>query len=172
MNAPDGVLRWRSLVDKRKYSNSAITTDLVLAVMWQEEANGDPWAIRYEPNYQYFYNHKGRYALYDVNQSVTGNRLRAINILGQTEMSAQSHSWGLMQIIGAAARERGFMPKYLTELCDPEVNIIFGTKHLYEWGFNWGKVNLREALERWNGSSAYAEEVLAKLSVIEGLNKV
>jgi soluble lytic murein transglycosylase-like protein len=75
--------------------------------------------------------------------------------------------------MGAAARECGFKPEYLSELCDPAANIVFGTKHLYSWGFNYGKVtNLAEALTRWNGSNTYAHEVLAKFDVVRGVTRV
>jgi len=46
-----------------------------------------------------------------------------------TERILQRTSWGLMQIMGAVARERGFRG-WLTELCDPQANLEWGCKHL------------------------------------------
>ena len=47
----------------------------------------------------------------------------------QTELLAQQTSWGLMQFMVAVARERGFRG-WLTELCDPAVNLEWGCRHL------------------------------------------
>jgi soluble lytic murein transglycosylase-like protein len=162
---PESVAKWEPLI-KGAIPYPEISIDLVLALIWQESA-GDPWAIRHEYAYQYFFNHKDNYALYDKNQSVSGNRIKAQTILGLTEFFAQSTSWGLLQIMGAAARERGFKARYLSELCDPEVNLMFGIKHLHEWGFNYGKLDLQPALTRWNGSAQYAGEVIEKLGLVQ-----
>jgi len=161
---PEAVARWEPLI-KGNIPYPEISVDLVLALIWQESA-GNEWAIRHEYAYQYFYNYKDHYALYDRNQSVSGNRIKAQTILGLTEFFAQSTSWGLLQIMGAAARERGFKARYLSELCDPQANLLFGLKHLHEWGFNYGKLDIKPALTRWNGSAQYAGEVIEKLGLV------
>jgi soluble lytic murein transglycosylase-like protein len=160
------VTRWEAAVNKWKHPHPAITVELVLALIWVE-SDGDPWAVRYESNYQYFYDYKRKQSLYDKTQDRRANRAFAL-LLGSTEFSLQSTSFGLCQIMGAAARERGFGGKWLTELCDPDINIKFGTQHLFEWGFNYGKVtDLDEALARWNGSASYPPKVMAKLEVLK-----
>ena len=46
-----------------------------------------------------------------------------------TELLGQQTSWSLMQPMGGTMRERGFRG-WLTELCDPAVNLEWGCKHL------------------------------------------
>jgi len=164
-NIPEAVAKWEPLI-RGNIPYPEISVDLVLALIWQESA-GNEWAIRYEPGYQYFYNYKDGYPLYDGSQSVAGNRIKSQGMLGNTEFMAQSTSWGLLQIMGAAARERGFKARYLSELCDPRANLLFGLKHLHEWGFNYGKLDIQPALTRWNGSAQYAGEVIEKLGLVQ-----
>jgi hypothetical protein len=46
------------------------------------------------------------------------------------EWWAQQASWGLMQVMGAVARECGFHGNYLSQLLDPEEGTEFGCRHL------------------------------------------
>lgn len=46
------------------------------------------------------------------------------------EWWGQQASWGLMQMMGAVARERGFTGAFLNELHDPVLNIEIGCRHL------------------------------------------
>ncbi|MCC8991727.1 MAG: transglycosylase SLT domain-containing protein [Streptococcus sp.] len=48
----------------------------------------------------------------------------------RTEQRARAMSWGLMQIMGQVARERGFSGAFLSELCLPEVGIEYGCRQL------------------------------------------
>lgn len=160
------VSRWEAQINKWKHPYPEITTELVMALIWVE-SDGDPWAVRYEPGYQYFYDHKRKLALYDNDHSAGVNRNRASSVLGSTEFTCQSQSYGLLQLMGAAARERGFTQRWLTEMFDPELNIKFGTLHLYEWGFARGTKDLTEALTRWNGSDTYPAKVFAKLELLK-----
>jgi len=47
-----------------------------------------------------------------------------------TEWSGQRTSWGLMQVMGANAREHGFRGRFFTDLCEPEVGLEFGCRFL------------------------------------------
>lgn len=67
-------------------------------------------------------------------------------ITDSTETVLQQTSWGLMQLMGATARElgyRGFIPN----LCNPET------------GIHWGCLHLRRLIKRfddvWDGVAAY-----------------
>ncbi len=162
MPPPDSVLRWRSIIEKNKHAE--IRTELVLAMIFQESA-GDRWAYRYESSYSYFYNFKAKRALHANWKSEEANREFALTELGATEFHAQSASWGLLQPMGAVAREYGFggpMP----ELCDPELNIRLGTKYLWQYGFKSGKLSTTQALARYNGSEIYSAEVIDKLALL------
>jgi len=78
------------------------------------ESGGDPWAIRYEPNWKWFLK-PNYWAL-------------RMNISDKTERSLQMHSWGLMQIMGTTARELGF-DQQIPKLCIPKNGIEFGCRY-------------------------------------------
>lgn len=95
-------------------ATSGIDAAIIKAVI-RTESNWMPFVCRHEPNYKWLF-HPENYA----------------NMLGQTvdtERTQQSTSWGFMQIMGAVAREHGFMD-YMPKLLDPENNIGYGCKHL------------------------------------------
>ena len=127
---------------------------LVAAVIHQESA-GDPWAIRYEPNFF------RRYVQNKDRSRIGGYVPRMCSF--DTEKKARSTSWGAMQIMGQVARERGFRGEFLSELCDPDVNISFGCEFLAHLLRTRGSVE--SALLRWNGGAnkAYPTEVLAHI---------
>ncbi len=162
MQAPDSVLRWRSIIEKNKHPE--IRTELILAMVFQE-SGGERYAYRFEPGYTYFYNFKAKRPLHANWKSDEANREFALTELGVTEFHAQSASWGLLQIMGAVAREYGFSGP-MPELCDPELNIRLGTKYLWIYGHKSGKLSTEQALARYNGSAIYAAEVLEKYSLI------
>jgi soluble lytic murein transglycosylase-like protein len=122
------------------------------------ESSGDPWAWNPEPHYRY---------LWDVRRSRPFRRLTPAEIASQIPPSdfsalagdrdqewwAQQASWGLMQIMGAVARENGFKGRFLTELSDPVVNLEYGCKHLAGL-MRWAKWNATQALAAYNGGRA------------------
>ena len=159
---PEGIKAWRYIAEARR--SQWVPADLILALIWQE-SSGNPWAERYEKYYQYFWDRKSGAPLYDKSKSVSENRDAALAILGSTEFNAQCTSRGLMQVMGAVARERGFPGQFLTELCDPEIGIEYGVRHLTIF---LKKYELRTALLRYNGGGreSYPDEVLKKLTLI------
>jgi soluble lytic murein transglycosylase-like protein len=121
---------------------------LVCAVVEQESA-WNPLAIRYEPAFMAKY----------LAPLYTNNKISA------TEAYSRCFSWGLMQLMGQAARERGAAFIYLSALCDPANGLEWGCIHLK------GKLaaaagDTHKALQLWNGGGNpdYADEVLARLS--------
>lgn len=88
---------------------------LVAAITCVESA-GIPWAYRFEPRFLSMY----------VSQSPER--------FGQTSVLSERHgratSWGLMQIMGQVARERGCVLPYLTALCAPDAGLEWGCRHL------------------------------------------
>lgn len=164
MSVPAAIDKWASLIEKCR--RPEIELNLLLALCWQE-SSGNHWAIRYEPGYEYFVQVDKKRPLHDVAQSAQGNRIRALQILGATEFHAQSTSYGLLQLMGATARDVGFKGKYLTELCDPEINIAYGSMFLWDYCFKQGKNSTEHALLRYNGggNKNYPDEVLAKLKL-------
>lgn len=122
----------------------ALDPALVCAVVEQESA-WDPHAIRYEPAF----------------------RMRYVAPLGlsATEEIARSISWGLMQLMGQLARERGFTGHFLSALCDPAAGLDVGCLVLAsKLAAAGGEV--AQALALWNGgaSATYAPDVLARVA--------
>lgn len=100
-----------SLVVKHT-KDTGIDPALVLGII-QTESGGNPYAARYEQNY--------RWTLPQAKRPATCSQ--------NTETSMQKTSWGLMQIMGAVAREHGFTD-WLSMLVTPDVNISLGVKHI------------------------------------------
>lgn len=93
------------------------------------ESAFNPYAIRYEKDFRWLPD--------DLKE-------------GTTEWMARKTSWGLLQIMGQVARERGFDARYLAELCDPALNFKYAVKHL-EWGRRRGEGTWDQALAAYNG---------------------
>lgn len=107
----------------------------LVRAMVEVESGGDSWAWNPEPDYRY---------LWDVRlnkpfRPLTGEETRsqvpprdfpALAGDRDQEFWAQQASFGLLQVMGAVARERGFRGSYLTALCDPATNLEFGCSHL------------------------------------------
>lgn len=90
---------------------------LFVAALVMVESSGITWTVRWEPDF---------FDRYLRVQEVKGIR----PCTSETERRMRATSFGLMQIMGQVARERGFTGTYLTALCDPEVGIEFGCLHL------------------------------------------
>ena len=120
---------------------------LVCAVVEQESA-WNPWAMRYEPAF---------FAKY-VAPLYTNNKV------GATEAYARGISWGLMQVMGQTAREKGASSLYLSTLCDPAVGLAVGCRILRQKLESAGG-DPAKALLAWNGGANpdYADEVLARV---------
>jgi soluble lytic murein transglycosylase-like protein len=109
--------------------------NILLAIITVESA-GNPFAVRYEP--QWKYHHFPREVASRLNASY------------ETEVVMQSCSWGLMQIMGSVAREKGFSG-WLSELTKPELNIHYGALHFK--GFLERHGNLSDAVACYNAGS-------------------
>src|SRR5258708_15496437 len=79
---------------------------MVCAVV-EQESGWNTWAMRYEPAF---------FAKY-VAPLYTNNKV------GASEAYARGISWGLMQVMGQTAREKGASSLYLSTLCDPAVGL-------------------------------------------------
>lgn len=119
---------------------------LVCAVV-EQESGWDTWAIRYERNFD---------KVYVANHG-----------FGDTEEIARSISWGLMQLMGECARERGFTGD-LSRLCDPVIGLNWGCKHLAAKLAAHGN-DVHAGLQAWNGGGNpnYAGEVMARIPTYE-----
>lgn len=143
---------------KRSSQTFEIPEELIKSIIIKE-SGVRIYAVRYEPAFTRNY-------LIDKD---TG-KLKSLEKLGghipkeinkTTEYVLRSASFGLMQVMGQVAREKGFSKESLLELCNPELNIYFGCRHFkYLLDMKMGDVG--KALLNWNGGGNpnYAKEVL------------
>ena len=83
--------------------------------------------------------------------------------LSATEAYTRAMSWGLMQVMGQAAREAGYDEPSLTELCDPPAGVEWGCRILAK-RLAKAHGDISAALLAWNGGANpdYPAEVLAR----------
>ena len=89
-----------------------VPPELVLAII-EAESGGDPYAAKINPTYPYTVKQAKRPAGCSVD----------------VERMFQKTAWGLMQVMGATARELGF-DGWLSELVVPETNVRLGIEFL------------------------------------------
>ena len=109
-----------------------IPSSLIWAII-NIESSCNTWSVRYEPQFRWLYNNNGKIKMTD------------------TETMMQMTSWGLMQVMGAVAREAGFMGRFLSELCDPLKGIEYGWKHLSGYFKKYN--NWTDAIASYNAGS-------------------
>lgn len=117
-------------------ARSGIDTALLCALI-DHESSWDQWAIRYEPAFF------DKYVLPLMEKDI---------VRTQTEARARATSWGLMQIMGQTARELGFVGRFISELCDPDVGVDFGCLKLKRC-MDAHVSNLDAALLAYNGGA-------------------
>lgn len=112
----------------------------------ERETTWDPWKIRYE---------HGFYSRYVQKQLDTGA------LIDMTEARARAFSWGLCQVMGEEARERGYTG-HLAQLCDPATGLEIGAITLAH-KLEMAQGNTARALQLYNGGANpnYAAEVMA-----------
>jgi hypothetical protein len=118
----------------------------LLCGLVERESTWDPWKIRYE---------HGFYSRYVQKQIDSGA------LIDMTEARARAFSWGLGQVMGEEARERGYTG-HLAALCDPSAGLEIAAITLAH-KLSMAEGNTGKALELYNGGANpnYAAEVLA-----------
>jgi hypothetical protein len=125
----------------------------LVAAIVQVESGGLAWAYKPEPRYHYLWNVRTAAPFRALTLPEIASEMAPADfpfLAGSREQEwwAQQASWGLMQIMGAAAREEGFTGLYLPELCDPIVGLRLGCKHLGAL-LRWANG------DTWKASAAY-----------------
>src|SRR5271169_3355318 len=118
---------------RRAADAEGLDNALVCAVV-EQESGWNPWAMRYEPLF---------FAKY-VAPLYTNNKV------GATEAYARGISWGLMQVMGQTAREKGANSLFLSTLCDPAVGLAIGCRILRQ-KLDAAGGDAARALLAWNG---------------------
>lgn len=146
--------------------NHQFRPSLVKAIIHQE-SRWRPTAWNPEPRYRYFWNVATGQPFREVTDAEISSEKPPADfrtMAGDTDQEwwAQQASWGLMQVMGAVARERGCIEPFLPALVYPEVNLQFGLRHLRALMNRWK--DEKTALLRWNGGGNpnYPAEVLDK----------
>jgi len=133
------------------------------------ESGADPWAFNPEPRYRYFWDVTfnkpfRRLTAAELASKRPPNDFRAIRIGidPDTEWWGQQASWGLMQVMGAVARERGFRGPFLSMLCEPSIGLAFGCSHLAAYlRANGG--DLERAVQAYNAGPGGVGSPLARI---------
>lgn len=122
---------------------------LICAIIEQESA-WNPWAIRFEPQF---------FAKY-IGPLFTNNK---IDPPTNTEAYSRAYSWGLMQVMGQSARERGYDGEFLSALCDAATGLEAGC-NLFAHKLAAAQGKVARALDLWNGGANpdYATQVLTR----------
>jgi soluble lytic murein transglycosylase-like protein len=108
---------------------------LALAIA-RVESSGNPLAARYEPHYRW---------------TLTPEKFaKAIMITEETELMFQKTSLGVMQVMGALARELGFRG-HLTGLCYPEIGARYGVMQLEKLWLRYN--NIEDVIAAYNAGS-------------------
>lgn len=159
-----------------------LTPQLVEAVVMQE-SGGNTFAWNPEPRYRYFWDVRKRAPFRALTPAEIGAETPPADFRGlagdpDQEWWAQQASFGLMQVMGAVAREEGCTEPYLPALCDPVIGLRFGCKHL-KAQLDWAHGDIASALAAYNGgrggnapgtkplrNAKYADEVLGRLAAI------
>lgn len=156
-----------------------LAPDLVQAVCLKE-SSGNPDAWNPEPKYQYFWDVARRAPFRPVTAAELAAKappadFRALAGDRDQEWWAQQASWGLMQVMGAVAREQGFVDGWLTALLRPVIGLEFGCRTLAA-RLRWARGDTRAALAAYNGGTVgnapgvalrngtYADDVLRVLA--------
>ena len=146
---------------------------LALAVTEQESAF-DPWAWNPEPRYRYLWDVLLKNPFRKLTPAEDASEIPPLDFAAyrgvptDAEWWGQQASWGLMQVMGAVARERGFLGRFLSQLCDPSEGLEYACRHLAAYLKRYK--DPFPALEAWNGGPGavghnpkYAREVLARV---------
>lgn len=155
--------------------------DMVLAVI-TIESSWEPYAWNPEPRYRYLWDVRQRRPFRALTSDEVTSKFPPSDFStlagdADQEFWGQQASWGLMQVMGAVAREHGFRGAYLPMLCDPLLNLEYGCKHL-AMQYRWARSNITQTLAAYNGgrggnvkppyrNAAYALKVQQKMTNLE-----
>lgn len=127
---------------------------LVAALVRVESAH-NPYAWNPEPAYRYLWDVKRQRPFRELTlperiSEVPPKDFPTLAGDPDQEFWAQQASWGLMQVMGAVARELGFMGPYLPQLTDTSTNLAFGCLKLAQL-LKTAEGDTERALAMYNG---------------------
>lgn len=127
----------------------------IVEAMVLVESDGRAWAWNPEPTYRYLWNVRTGQPFRKLTASEASSKWPPPDFPTaggdrDQEWWGQQASWGLLQVMGAVARERGFSGLYLPELCDPVTNLTIGCRH-YAAFLRWAGGDVWRAVGAYNG---------------------
>lgn len=147
------------------------------------ESGGDEFAWNPEPKYRYFWDVKRGRPFRKVTPGEVRSKFPPADfptIAGDKDQEwwGQQASWGLMQVMGAVARELGYRGRYLPSLTNPEANLAVGCQKLSGL-LQRSLGDVERALAMYNGgalgnlkrpfrNAAYAAKVMKQYANIQG----
>lgn len=147
----------RTLIESTR-ETKVIPMNVAIAICHQESGL-NPWAWNPEPGYIYLWDTKKgepfrRITSAEARSSGVPSDFHCLAGDKDQEFWAQRASWGLMQVMGAVARQHGFKGGYLTEMLDPATNIKYGLRHMeWLWGRFFSKYGLDGVIAAYNAGS-------------------
>lgn len=163
-----------------RVATAATVPPVFACAIVQVESDGYPYAWNPEPRYRYLVNVRTGKPFRDLEPAEIASAVPPADfpcLAGDRDQEwlGQRASWGLMQVMGAVAREHGFTRPYLPELCDPETNVAIGCRVLRAL-LNWASGNLARAAAAYNAGrggwasmagQAYGHKVIVAMAAIE-----
>jgi len=144
---------------------------LLVEAIVLKESSDNPWAWNPEPRYRYLWDVKARKPFRallgtEIASGIPPSDFPFLAGDRDQEWWGQRASWGLMQVMGAVARERGYRGAFLTALCEPSTGLTYGCRHLAQL-LSWASQDRAKALSAYNAGyapnpqgAAYAASVL------------
>lgn len=154
---------------ERAASGAGLDADLVEAMVLQE-SGGRTHSWNPEPKYRWFWDVRHHRPFRTVTAAEIASKWPPSDFAALTperdqEWWGQQASWGLLQVMGAVARERGFGGLYLTELAgDPVLGLAIGCKH-YAGLLRWAGGDVWKAVAAYNAGQGGWESGQAQVHV-------
>jgi len=108
----------------------------LVAAFCQQESSWDAHAFNPEPQYRYLWDilkakpFREITAAEGASESPPADFPAVRGVPTDAEWQLQQASIGIMQVMGAVARELGFSGRFLLELCEPEIGLEYGCRKL------------------------------------------
>jgi soluble lytic murein transglycosylase-like protein len=143
---------------------AGLEPSLVAAIVLQE-SGGNPLAIRHESEYRWLWPSSAKV-------------VPPPGVSLATEIAQQRTSWGLLQVMGATAREHGCREPFLTALiADPALGLRFGCLYLASLFARFPGAGREGAISAYNAGhptpdneDTYVRRVIARLAELQTLD--
>jgi hypothetical protein len=122
---------------------------ILLEAQALHESAGRPWVIRYEKTWAWFVRDKDG-SVRDPGPR-EGMNASSLAVLDSLEITAQKTSFGLLQVMGAVARELGYRGSLWAIREKPEIGLDLGANKFSQLLHRHG--NTRDALAAYNAGS-------------------